>query len=289
MFNKTDTAKSNNTQNGSLPISSAKLSNSTVKQSNKLTNKTANSSPWNKAVTYFHRLSLGTKATVLAIAIGTLPTLGIGAIAYSFANKSIYKQITQAQEAETVGLLDKVNRYILGRYGDVQLLSDLPFLTNPQLRDSISTQQKQSLLDQIVKTYKAYDSIAFFDLQGNVIVQSSGETLENHQDRQYFKDALKQNTAVIGQPEISKTTGAVSVHIAAPVKDATTGQNIGVVRARLPVKMLEETIKNYAYTGHEYHLLDKSGKIFLATQNNQEGRDAKTDFPGLGQRQGKIK
>ncbi|BAZ00330.1 methyl-accepting chemotaxis sensory transducer with phytochrome sensor [Tolypothrix tenuis PCC 7101] len=289
MFNKTDTAKSNNTQNGSLPISSAKLSNSTVKQSNKLTNKTANSSPWDKAVTYFHRLSLGTKATVLAIAIGTLPTLGIGAIAYSFANKSIYKQITQAQEAETVGLLDKINRYILGRYGDVQLLSDLPFLTNPQLRDSISAQQKQGLLDQIVKTYKAYDSIAFFDLQGNVIVQSSGETLENHQDRQYFKDALKQNTAVIGQPEISKTTGAVSVHIAAPVKDETTGQNIGVVRARLPVKMLEETIKNYAYTGHEYHLLDKSGKIFLATQNNQEGRDAKTDFPGLGQRQSKNK
>ncbi|QIR37052.1 GAF domain-containing protein [Tolypothrix sp. PCC 7910] len=289
MFNKTDTAKSNNTQNGSLPIPSAKATHNTLKQSINLNNKTANASPWNKAVIYFHRLSLGTKATVLAIAIGTLPTLGIGAIAYSFANKSIYKQITQAQEAETVGLLDKVNRYILGRYGDVQLLSDLPFLTNPQLRDSISAQQKQALLDQIVKTYKAYDSIAFFDLQGNVIVQSSGEPLENHKDRQYFQDALKQETAIIGQPEKSKTTGAVSVHIAAPVKDATTGQNIGVVRARLPVKMLEETIKNYAYTGHEYHLLDKSGKIFLATQNNQEGRDAKIDFPGLVQRQSKNK
>ncbi|OUL37091.1 chemotaxis protein [Nostoc sp. T09] len=289
MFNKTDTAKSSDPQNHSSLISSQKLLNTPIKQPNNLTNETANTSVLRKAVTYFNRLSLGTKATVLAIAIGTLPTLGIGAIAYSFANNSINKQITQAQEAEAIGLIDKVNRYMLGRYGDIQVLSNLPFLTNTQVRESINPQEKQAVLDRIVKAYKAYDSIAVFDLEGNVIVQSTGEPLENHKDRQYFQDTLKQDTPVISQPEKSKSTGLVSIHIAAPVKDTVTGQNIGVVRARMPAKSLEETIKNYAGKGHEYHLLDKSGKIFLATQNNQEGREAKADFTGLTKLQGQNK
>ncbi|MDZ8051445.1 MAG: methyl-accepting chemotaxis protein [Aulosira sp. ZfuVER01] len=290
MFNKTDTAKSSDTQNRSSLISSQKVPNTTVKQSHKLTNETTNNSFVKKAASYFNRLSLGTKATVLAIAIGTLPTLVIGAIAYSFANNSINQQITQAQQAEAIGLLDKVNRFILGRYGDIQVLSNLPFLTNPQVRQITSTQEKQAVLDRIVKAYKVYESIAVFDLEGNVIVQSTGETLENHKDRQYFQDALKQDSPIISQPEKSKTTGLVSIHIAAPVKDEVTGQTIAVVRTRMPVKSLEENIKNYAGKGHEYNLLDKSGKIFLATQNNQEGREAKADFPGLSklQEQNKV-
>ncbi|BAY11341.1 methyl-accepting chemotaxis protein [Calothrix sp. NIES-2098] len=286
MFNKTDTAKSSDTQNRSSLISSQKLSNQAVKQAHKLTHETANNSFIEKAASYFNRLSLGTKATVLAIAIGTLPTLGIGAIAYSFANNSINKQITKAQEAETIGLLDKVNRYILGRFGDIQVLSKRLFLTNPQVRQTTSLEEKQAVLDSTIKAYEAYDSIAVFDLEGNVIVQSTGESLENHKDRQYFQDALKQNTTVISQPEKSKSTGVMSIHIAAPIKDSITGQNIGVVRARMPLKAIEETIKNYAGKGHDYQLIDRSGKIFLATQNNQEGREAKAEFPGLSKVQG---
>lgn len=67
------------------------------------------------------------KATILAIAIGTIPVLGIGAIAFTFANKSITKQITQSQQAEATGLSDKINRFMLGRYGDIQVISSLPF------------------------------------------------------------------------------------------------------------------------------------------------------------------
>ncbi|MBD2354859.1 GAF domain-containing protein [Tolypothrix sp. FACHB-123] len=283
MFNKTDTAKSNDAQKRASLISSQKVFGAAIKQSSKPINLPSNDSPLTQVVAYFHRLSLNTKTTVLAIAIGTLPTLVIGAIAYSFANQSINQQITQSQQAETVGLLDKVNRYVLGRYGDIQVLSSLPSLTNPQIRELITAQGKQEILDRIIKADKAYDSLAIFDLEGNVIAQSTGEPLENHKDRQYFQDALKQNTPVISQPEKSQTTGRVSVHIAAPVKDTVTGQNIGVIRARMPVSSIEETIKNYASKGHDYHLIDRSGKIFLATQNNQEGREAKTDFPGLSQ------
>ncbi|WP_193196326.1 methyl-accepting chemotaxis protein [Nostoc sp. MG11] len=278
MFNKTDTAKSGDAQNRASMISSQKVINGRVQLTNNPTTEISHNSPRNQADAYFKRLSLDTKATILAIAIGILPVLGIGAIAYSFVNKSITKQITQSQEAEAAGLSDKVNRFMLERYGDIQVLSNSPVLTNPQASVSTTTQEKQAVLDGIVEAYKAYDSVAFFDLQGNSIVQSTGETLDNHKDRNYFQDALQKDAPVISKAEASKSTGVISIYIAAPVKDKVTGQSIGVVRARMPLKSLNEVIENYA-TRHQYSLVDASGKVFLSSQKQFLGKQAKAEYP----------
>ncbi len=221
------------------------------------------------------------KATILAIAIGTIPILGIGAIAFSLANKSITKQITQSQQAEATGLSDKVNRFMLGRYGDIQVISSLPFLTSLQASNSITTQQKQAVLDRVVEAYKAYDSVAIFDRQGNLIVQSTGEVLEDQKERTYFQDALQKDTPFISKPEAAKNTGVVSIYITAPVKDIRTAQTIGMVQARMPVKSLEEVIKNYVANGQRYHLLDASGTVFLSPQKGLLGKEAKGEYSSL--------
>ncbi|MEH2209272.1 methyl-accepting chemotaxis protein [Nostoc sp.] len=278
MFNKTNTNQGNSSQNRASLISSQKVMGTVVKVPTKLTNESANSSSWNQGIAYFTRLGLVKKATILAIAIGTIPVLGIGAIAFGFANKSITKQITQSQQAEATGLSDKVNRFMLGRYGDIQVISNLLFLTNSQA--SISTQEKQAVLDRVVEAYKAYDSIAVFDRQGNLIVQSTGEPLENQKDRTYFQDALQKETPVISKPEAANT-GVVSIYLAAPVKETRTGQTIGVVQARMPVKSLEEVTKNYAANGQQYYLLDGSGTVFLSPQKELLGKEAKGEYSNL--------
>ncbi|MEH2153210.1 methyl-accepting chemotaxis protein [Nostoc sp.] len=281
MFNKTNTNQGNGAQNRASLISSQKAIGTVVKLPTKLTTESANNSSWNQGIAYFTRLGLVKKATVLAIAIGTIPVLGIGAIAFGFANKSITKQITQSQQAEATGLSDKVNRFMLGRYGDIQVISNLLFLTSPQAGVSITTQEKQAVLDRVVEAYKAYDSIAVFDRQGNLIVQSTGETLENQKDRTYFQDALQKDTPVISKPEAAKNTGVVSIYLAAPVKETRTGQTIGVVQARMPVKSLEEVIKNYVANGQQYHLLDASGTVFLSPQKELLGKEAKGEYSNL--------
>ncbi|MEH2127650.1 methyl-accepting chemotaxis protein [Nostoc sp.] len=279
MFNKTNTNQGNSAQNRASLISSQKAMGTVVKLPSKLTNESAKSSSWNQGIAYFTRLGLVKKATILAIAIGTIPVLGIGAIAFGLANKSITKQITQSQQAEATGLSDKVNRFMLGRYGDIQVISNLLFLTNSQ--PSISTQEKQAVLDRVVEAYKAYDSIAVFDRQGNLIVQSTGEPLENQKDRTYFQDALQKETPVISKPEAAKNTGVVSIYLAAPVKETRTGQTIGVVQARMPVKSLEEVIKNYVANGQQYYLLDASGTVFLSPQKELLGKEAKGEYSNL--------
>lgn len=281
MFNKTNANQASGAQNRASLISSQKIAGGVVKLPNNTTTKIANNSSLNQAITSFSRLGLVKKATILAIAIGTIPVLGIGAIAFGFANKSITKQITQSQQAEAAGLSDKVNRFMLGRYGDIQVISNLLFLTSPQASVSITTQQKQAVLDSVVEAYKAYDSIAVFDRQGNLIVQSRGEPLENQKERTYFQDALQKDTPAISKPEVAKNTGAVSIYLAAPVKETRTGQTIGLVQARMPVKSLEEVIKNYVANGQQYHLLDASGTVFLSPQKRLLGKEAKAEYSTL--------
>ncbi|MEH1958923.1 MAG: methyl-accepting chemotaxis protein [Nostoc sp.] len=281
MFNKTNTNQGNGAQNRASLISSQKGIGTVVKPPSKATTETANNSSWNQAIAYFTRLGLVKKATILAIAIGTIPVLGIGAIAFSFANKSITKQITQSQQAEATGLSDKVNRFMLERYGDIRVISNLPFLTSPQASISTTTQEKQAVLNRVVEAYKAYDSVAVFNRQGNLIVQSTGEPLDNQKDRNYFQDVLQKDAPIISKPEAAKKTGVVSIYIAAPVKESRTGQTIGVVQARMPVKSLEEVIKNYVANGQQYYLLDASGTVFLSPQKQLLEKEAKGEYSSL--------
>ncbi|MBD2244591.1 methyl-accepting chemotaxis protein [Nostoc sp. FACHB-888] len=281
MFNKTNSNQGSGAQNRASLISSQKITGSGVKLPTNTTSKTANNSSLNQVVASFTRLGLVRKATIVAIAIGTIPVLGIGAIAFSLANKSITKQITQSQQAEASGLSDKVNRFMLGRYGDIQVISSLPFLTSPQASVNTTNQQKKAVLNRVVEAYKAYDSVAVFNRQGNLIVQSTGEPLDNQKDRTYFQDALQKDTPVISKPETAKNTGVVSIYIAAPVKETRTGQTIGVVQARMPVKSLEEILKNYVANGQQYHLLDASGTVFLSPQKALLGKEAKGEYANL--------
>ncbi|MBW4645298.1 MAG: GAF domain-containing protein [Goleter apudmare HA4340-LM2] len=290
MFNKTDTAKSSNARNGASLISSEKpIDSSIVKIPIESPHETAQISGLNQVFVYLRQLHLGTKATVLAIAIGTLPALGIGAIAYQVSSKSITRQITQTQEAEAIHLTDQVNRFMFERYGDIQVIANLPFLINPKVSDVTTTLEKQAVLDRFIETYQVYDSIAVLDLNGNPLVTSGKETLANQKDRDYFPATLQKNSAIITQPQISPTTKTLNIYTAAPVKDSVTGKTIAIVRARMPVKSLDEVIKNYAVNGHEYNLIDASGKVFLAAEKNHVGRDAKQDFPGLDKLQAAIK
>jgi methyl-accepting chemotaxis protein PixJ len=236
------------------------------------------------AATWWTKLSLKAKATILAVAIGTVPVVTVGGVAYYASNQAFTNQISNAEEARATGMADKVNRFMAERYGDVQTLSNAPAFSNPKLINATTQSEKNAFLDQYVQNYGVYDSIAVFDINGNVIAQSAGPAVSNHKDRSYFQEAVKTGKALISQPEVSKTTGKVVIHLAAPIRNKATGQLLGVVRTRMPIAALEEVIKNFSDHGEQYHLVDASGKFFVALEKEQVGRSAKDDFKALAQR-----
>jgi twitching motility protein PilJ len=229
--------------------------------------------------------SLRTKATALALTLGTIPVMLTGVTAYYFANQAFTKEVSQTKVARAVGLEDKVHGFIRDRYGDLQVLAALPILTNSTVSQATPQSEKQAVLDRYVEGYKVYDNIAVFDLNGNPIIQSKGDPLPNHKDRDFFQEVLKTEKPVIGNPSIA-SSGKLSMFLAAPVKDNATGKMIGILRLRMPVDSISQSLENYGDNGNEYYLVDASnGKIFAAKEKRYESKEIKAIYPGWTQLQ----
>jgi hypothetical protein len=213
-------------------------------------------------------LSFKTKATLLAIGLGLTPIAAIGTLNYFYIRSASLEQATKTQVARATSVADKLNRFVFERYADVQIVAALPIFTDAKTVETTSVESKNKLLDQFVRSYQVYDSIAAFDIKGNLIAQSKGEPLTkiNHLQRQYFQDALKTGKAVISDPEPSRYTGINSVFFAAPIRDSVTNQIIGVVRTRSPVDRLTAPLKDFATKSENYHILDRrTNKVFISS------------------------
>jgi methyl-accepting chemotaxis protein PixJ len=235
-------------------------------------NSTSATSKWNK-------LSLKTKGTLLATLLGLLPIAVIGALSYSQINTAIRDQTAKEQKIRAVAIADKFNRFVFERNGDVEALAAQPVFADAKLFGITTAESKSKLLDKYVDIYQVYDSIAAFDLKGNPLSQSKGIALGNHLDRKYFQEVLKTGKTVISDPEVSKSSGKMAVHFAAPIKDTTTGQIVGIMRTRAPVEKLEVPLKDYQSKHEDYHISDRrTGKVFISSNGNYTNKPEDKDL-----------
>jgi methyl-accepting chemotaxis protein PixJ len=223
-------------------------------------------------------LSLRAKVTMAAILLGTVPVVAIGGMAYSVANQTITKSVYADQSSKSEELLDKLNRFIFERYGDVQIVANLPAFKNGKVRAVVTPQERTQILEKFKETYVVYDSIAIFDLEGNVLAQTAGPALPNHKDREYFQEVVKTTKPYISQPELSKSTGTLVIHFAAPLIDQETGKMIGVARTRLPASYLDTLVRAYGGQGVDYQIAAANSKIFIASQESQLNRNINEMF-----------
>ncbi|MFM2430132.1 MAG: hypothetical protein RLZZ511_1345 [Cyanobacteriota bacterium] len=247
-----------------------------------LPNLTTNSTDLSRAskVKGFSKFNLRTKATLVAIAVGTLPVLAIGGLANLSASRSLTESAVAEQRNLSVELADKVARFMFERYGDIQVLANLPIMANPTVKQVVDEETKRKVLTNYSEIYGIYDSIAFYDLEGRVVHFSKAQTEVSIRDDADFQKALQSEQPVISEPQQSKITNESVVYSFMVVKEVGTGRAIGVMRSRMPVKHLETLVSSYAEKG-EYHLFDQSGKFFLAQEKEQLGREAAADFPEL--------
>ena len=215
-------------------------------------------------VSWWQRQGIRFKTTLLAIAIGTIPTLAIGSIAYYIATDSLEREISQLKKSQVRELQNQVSVFMSDRLKDVRVMANLDIFTHPQLAQQASKAEKAAALQKIQDAYRIYNSIAVFDLQGRVIAQTAGKPLGNHLNRSYVRAALAADGAIVSQPLISTTSGVFSIYTASPIKDSA-GKNIGFVRARIPVTVLGQLLESYTDEGSQYYLLSDRGEVFLGS------------------------
>jgi len=226
-------------------------------------------------------LSLQSKSTILAVMIGSLPILITGIAGYFIANNTVSKQVTASHTQSAISAGDKLSRFMFERYGDAQVLANLPIFADPKVRKIYSLAERTEILTKYAENYGVYDSIAVFDLQGNTIVQMRGGTpISNYSDRPYFQEAIKTGKPVLNPPAKSKSSGKVSVEIAAPIRDVETNQIIGALRTRIPIKVIEDLIADTSQSGN-YYVVNNKGVIFVAQDKDRVGKSAIDVFKGL--------
>ena len=266
-----------------LPLSSSQTAAEARKLSSQAVSRMSEQS--RRLSSKFQAMNLKTKATLIALAIGTLPILGIGVIAYHFADQAIKREIITTQEASTIGLSDKINHYMLERYGDIQGLTRLPILMDAKVRETVSIEDKQALLNQFLETYNSPESVAVLDLSGEVMLQSRGAKLQNQREQPYFQSVLKSNSPYIERSAASTLEKDAAIYMAAPVRDSMTEKTIAIVRTVIPLEKLQDVVRNYQLNGKKYFLSDATGKILMASEKNQVGQDARASFLNLSQLQ----
>jgi twitching motility protein PilJ len=231
-------------------------------------------------------LSLRAKATAIAIALGVLPIMSIGAITYQIASQQLETQTIENQKTSALLVSQKINNFMFERYGDLQVLSNLNILTDSEER-KLSFAEKQKILDSYVKSYGYYDSIAVGDLTGKTILQSSGEPVTGLGERDYFKSIKETRKPVITPPRPSALTGEWSVFTAAPIFDTNSGEMIGIIRTRIPVKnlnqlLVEENITNSSSTKINQqlvHIIGPDSKVFASNEPKEIGQNFTQKFP----------
>ncbi|EGK90174.1 methyl-accepting chemotaxis sensory transducer [Microcoleus vaginatus FGP-2] len=242
--------------------------------------------------------SLRIKAIVFALCLSTIPLLLTGAMTYLLASEYLTKYVIKYQESRAISTGNEVSHFNFERYLDIKELANLAILNDPRVSKTTSTSQKQALLDKYVKEGEGYDSIAVADLQGNTILQSSGEPITELGKREYFQEVIKTNRPTLVQPRKSFINGKYAFFAAAPIVDINTGKTIAVIRTRTPITYLEQgfqenqdklTRDSEELKQEEYHLIDGNGKFFSATEIQQVSRDARSDFSIFAQMQANRK
>jgi methyl-accepting chemotaxis protein PixJ len=222
--------------------------------------------------------SLRFKAVAVAVALGTLPVLGIGATAYHFVNQQMVQQIKQDKIDLADALGNQVSHLMLDRYGDIQVLASLPILTNTQVKEIVPQKQKEAVLNNFLRAYPVYDNVAVYDLNGDIFLQTQGKASSNIKNEKYFQEVLKTDRPFMGDPEISKATGESVIYFTAPVKDVVTGKTFAIVRTRMPVKEMGKVLTTYKKGSNEFLLAGPDGKIFAAKEQSDIGKDATSLF-----------
>jgi methyl-accepting chemotaxis protein PixJ len=258
MLNRMNKAKSNDDQQDAV-ISSSQ--NTDVAQGYQ----------GNSVLQYIAKLSLKKKAAILAIAITTLPTFVMGAIAYRVAHKSLDKQIYLSHETTATKLAEDINRLMSVSARDIQTITDSPFFTNSRVNRNTTNSDKRAFLDSFVKSHQAYSSISIFDRNGKLIVQSSDAQQDNSQNPADLQKILEKDVAVISQPKNSV------INITAPIKDVVTETTIAVAIFIIPVQFLQGVMQDYTNSSIQSYLLDSNNKVFFPPKTELFGGE----FPGL--------
>lgn len=229
------------------------------------------------------------KLITSAVALATVPMIGVGLAANEVARQQLMRQVLGVQQQESMASSLSFDQYLRERQGDA---STLAFLLTSRYGTEIQRRDRpplQAILDQLIKAYPDYDSAAIIanDGQGTVIAQSTaGNRLANNvlQNQEYFKLAIQTRKAVLTvEPTLSLPERPLGMFAAAPLINPQNQQIMAVVRLRVPRSGVHRVLNIYEQKNQDFYLVEPRGTIFASSILGVQGKPLAAVFPKLAQ------
>ena len=223
-----------------------------------------------KSSSWWSKLSIKAKTSFILIGVALGSSIGINTVAYVLADQTVTQETEAFKQAESNAITKEIALFMQDRRSDIATLAHLGVLADPELRANSTQEQKRRILVEFLNSHKMYNSVAVYDAEGELMVNSEGKPASNHKNKIYFQEAVKTKQAFIGQPRMSKSSGTYAVYAAAPIYDTKTGELVGVIRARMLVESLQKIITSGKFT--DTYVLDKTGKVFLTSDEQEKAQ-----------------
>jgi len=215
-----------------------------------------------------------------AIACATIPTCIVSGFAYQVNLRANQERAIRVQEIRTVFIADRINRIVLGHYQDSKNLSlNLARTSGLQANRTPSDRQKLLITSRLnsLNTYndrsKIFDSVAIYNLRGNLIVQTIPKRSPQNLDRDILKKAVKFNSPLVIQPvSLNKAKNEYAVQFIIPILDRRTQRIQAILKTVMPINTIQTNLRNSDYD----YIISKGENLLITTPTNSENKYLKS-------------
>ncbi|AFY69546.1 methyl-accepting chemotaxis sensory transducer [Thalassoporum mexicanum PCC 7367] len=218
-----------------------------------------------------------------AFAVAAVTAAGIGFLAYRLNQTKIAQTTGETRELQATSLAGQVGSFMQQQYNSTQMLGNLMSSSNLRPNQPLSAGQKQWLqgrLDLYNQAFSSFDSIALFDVNGNLVAQAkdSINPLPIAPEMLAQIVAAPANAPQIG--ELIETEQGYAITLTTAIVNPTAQQVALILRVQMPVEALSNAVDN---PGNQYAVIDDSGSYVIAEGIGTTGTNATATYPELSQ------
>ena len=224
--------------------------------------------------------SIQKKITACFLILVTVAALLCGSVGIFSVYTSNQSRLEEELKSLASLAADRVSYELTSYQGAAASLGMVPQLSD----DTVTTAQKQELVNRWAESY---------NMERGNLLDKNGKSLfdgNDYSDREYFQSAIEGNI-FISTPTISKTTGELSIMVAAPVwKGGVPNSEVtGVVYFVPPEEFLCDIMSSIHTSEHSgAYMLDKNGTTIadvvmdtIATENIEEEAQSDSSLSAL--------
>ncbi|KOR34185.1 hypothetical protein AM228_25480 [Planktothricoides sp. SR001] len=237
-----------------------------------------------------YKMSLRNQSIIFAIALGTIPVIATGMIAYWITNPTIKTGVIRYQKTLAIGISNRIHQLTSERVNDLKVISGLGIFNDQKVVSGRTYNPLNALMENFRQSYGMYQSILVSDLTGKVMLQTQGSAVSNISNEDYFQQVQRTNQITVVKRR--EQGGEYVILMAAPLRNINSSQPMGVVRTLMPVKELTKVVSFAAerlaeasekFQSENYHLIDGEGSIFLSSNQSLVGQKIENQIPEFRQ------